>query len=54
MSQPDPSAYRASPQPARKARQARAARERLPLIWLVVAGTIALVFVVGFLLAFLL
>ena len=35
----------------RKSGQARAARERLPVVWFVVAGTIALVFVIGFVLA---
>jgi hypothetical protein len=38
----------------RKTREARVARERLPLVWLVVAGSIAAVFVLVFLLAFLL
>jgi len=40
-------------QTRRKSAQARAGRQRLPLVWLVVAGTIALVFVIGFALALL-
>ena len=51
VSQPEPVSYQAPSQPARKARQARAARQRLPLVWLVIAATIALVFVVGILIA---
>jgi len=51
MSQPP--LHETSPR-TRKTRQARAARERLPLVWLVVAGSIAAVFVLVFLLAFLL
>jgi hypothetical protein len=50
---PEPG-YRASPQTGRKSREARAARQRLPLVWVVAAGTIALVFVIGFVLAALL
>ena len=38
----------------RKARGAEAARRRLPIVWLVAAGTIAVVFVVVFALAALL
>ena len=48
--QRDPT-YRAFSQTRRKSRQARSARERLPLVWIVVAATIALVFVVAFVLA---
>jgi hypothetical protein len=54
MSQPDPTAYRPSSQTTRKTREARAARSRLPVVWVAVAGAIALVFLVGFLLALLL
>jgi hypothetical protein len=38
----------------RKAREAGAARQRLPVVWIVLAATIALVFVVAFVLAALL
>jgi hypothetical protein len=48
-----PPLHETSPQ-TRKTGQARAARDRLPLVWLVVAGSIAAVFVLVFLLAFLL
>ena len=50
---PEPG-YRASPQTRRKSLQARAAGERLPLVWIVAAVTIALVFAIGFVLAALL
>ena len=39
-------------QTRRKSEQARAERQRLPIVWLAVAGSIALVFVIGFVLAF--
>jgi hypothetical protein len=51
MSQPDPSSYQSSSQSARKTRQARAARERLPLVWLLVVAAIAGAIVVGILIA---
>ena len=50
---PEPG-YRASPRTRRKSREARAARQRLPFVWIVAAGTIALVFAIGFVLAALL
>jgi len=49
-SQRDPT-YQASPITQRKAREARAQRQRLPVVWIVAAGTIALVFIVAFVLA---
>jgi hypothetical protein len=51
MSQPDPSSYQPSSQATRKTRQARAARQRLPLVWLMVAAAIAGAIVVGILIA---
>jgi hypothetical protein len=51
MSQPDPSSYQPPSQAAQKTRQARAARQRLPFVWLVVVAAIAAVFVVGILIA---
>jgi hypothetical protein len=41
-------------QTRRKSAQARAGRQRLAVVWLVVGGTIALVFAIGFVLAFVL
>jgi hypothetical protein len=51
MAQPDP--YRTPSQPQR-VQEARVARARLPIVWFVLAGTIALVFAVGIALAVLL
>jgi hypothetical protein len=48
--QRDPT-YVASSQTRRKSGEARAARERLPVVWIVAAATIALVFIVAFVLA---
>ena len=46
MSQPDHS-YQAPSQTGRKARQARAARNRLPIVWIAIPGAIALMIVIG-------
>jgi hypothetical protein len=53
MDQRDPT-YVPFSQTRRKSAEARAARQRLPVVWIVLAGTIALVFVVAFVLAALL
>jgi len=50
----DPTEYVPSSQTRRKSAEAREARDRLPIVWLVAAGTIALVFIVAFTLAALL
>jgi hypothetical protein len=50
MTQRDPS-YVPFSQTRRKSGEAREARQRLPIVWLVLAGSIAAVFVIGFVLA---
>jgi hypothetical protein len=52
MSEPRDPTYVPFSETSRKSAQARAGRQRLPLVWLVVAGTIAIVFAIGFVLAF--
>ena len=54
MTEPDPTAYRPSPQTRRKDAQARAARQRCRSSGSWSPGRIALVFIVGFVLAALL